>query len=255
MGGKSFLDDLTGVRFLQMIAQYEAECASATARELPKLGVKGQDCYEALGMTLALLDCGASCYWGCAGGDHRLEFLIGCATNSAYAAISLATNGHYDQALSSARTLGEIANLLALFAADTAKIDEWKKADETTRKRTFSAVRVRLGIEALDAPLPVNEERYSRLSTYSIHATPDSMPQAHNLHGQAVTFPVFQAAGFLLALNEIAIPVGFIALYASILLEIRDETRKVFRDVARVLVESVGGIAVTVQGRPWYKLS
>jgi hypothetical protein len=252
---KSFLDDLTGVKFLQKIAQYEAECASATARELPKLGVKGQDCYEVLGATLALLDCVASCWWGCAGGDHRLEFLIGRATNSAYAALSLATKGYYDQALSSARTLGEIANLLALFATDRAKMDEWKSADETTRKRTFSAVIVRLGLEKLDAPLPVNEQRYGRLSTFSIHASPDSMPQAHNPYGQAVTFPVFQAAGFLLALNEIAIAVGFIVLYTSILLDIEDETRKVFRDVGRVLIESVGGIVVTMEGRPWYKLS
>jgi hypothetical protein len=35
----------------------------------------------------------------------------------------------------------------------------------------------------------------------------------------------------------------------------KDETREVFRDVARVLIESVGGVTVTVQGRPWYKLS
>lgn len=255
MGEKSFLDDLTGVKFLQKIVQYENECASATARELPKLGVKAQDCYEAVGTTLALLDCAASCYWGCAGGDHRLEFLIGRATNSAYAGLSLATKGYYDQALSSARTLGEIANLLALFAVDKAKIDEWKSADEATRKRIFSAVKVRHGIEALGAPLPIDEERYRHLSIFSIHAIPDSMPQAHNHQGQAVTFPTFQAAGFLLALNEIAIPVGFILLYASIVLDVKDEARKVFRDVAGVLIESVGGITVTVQGRPWYKLS
>jgi hypothetical protein len=99
------------------------------------------------------------------------------------------------------------------------------------------------------------EERYRRLSIFSIHAIPDSMPQAHNPHGQALTFPVFQAAGFLLALNAIAIPVGFFALYASILLAMKDETREVFRDVARVLIESVAGVTVTVQGRPWYKLS
>ena len=56
-------------------------------------------------------------------------------------------------------------------------------------------------------------------------------------------------------IDEIAIPVGFVTLYASILLEIKYETRKVFRDVARVLMESVGGIAVTVKGRPWFKLT
>jgi hypothetical protein len=66
---------------------------------------------------------------------------------------------------------------------------------------------------------------------------------------------VFQAAGFLLALNEIAIAIGFIVLYASTLWDMKDKARKVFRDLGRVLIESVGGIVVSVQGRPWYKLS
>jgi hypothetical protein len=254
MGDESFLDDLTGAKFIERIGEYETDCGAATIRELPNLGSKGKDCYQALGMTLALMDCAASCYWGCAGGDHRLEFLVGRATNSACAALSLAIRGYYDQALSIARTLGEIANLLALFAGDRATIDQWKSADEPTRKRTFSAVRVRLAIERLGAPLPIDQERYGRLSTFSIHQDPDSMPQAHNSHAQPITFSVFQPAGFLLGLNEIAIPVGFIALYVGILLDMEDETRKVFRDVGRALIESLGGITVTVEGRPWFKL-
>lgn len=115
MSDKINLDELTGGKFFDVIARQEAECASTTMQEFPKLGAKAApDCYEALGMTLALMDRAASCYWGCAGGDHRLEFLVGRATNSAYAALSLATRGYYDQALSGARALGEIANLLAV---------------------------------------------------------------------------------------------------------------------------------------------
>jgi hypothetical protein len=185
-----------------------------------------------LGRALYLTDCGASCYWGCAGGDHCLEFLVGRATNSAYAALALATKDYYDQALSSARTLGEMANLLALFAVDSPKLEEWKSADEQKCRHLFSPVKVRLAIEALNALLPINEDRYGRLSTFSIHAIPDAMPQAHNHLGRPITFPVFQAAGFVLALNEIAIPVAFIVLYASRLLYMDEERRKAFRDVA-----------------------
>src|SRR5436853_7570679 len=108
------LENLTGVPFLERIAAYEVECATTTLKELPKLGEKAPVCYEVLGMTLALLDCAAGCYWGCARGDHRLEYLVGRSANSAYAAINLAMKGYYDQALSLARTLGEIANLLSL---------------------------------------------------------------------------------------------------------------------------------------------
>jgi hypothetical protein len=81
------------------------------------------------------------------------------------------------------------------------------------------------------------------------------MPQAHDSQGQVLTFPVFQSAGLLLAVNEIAIPVGFIALRASGLLDVKEDGRKVFRDTARMLVQSVGGIFVTERGRPWFKLN
>jgi hypothetical protein len=133
------------------------------------------------------------------------------------------------------------------------KLDEWKRADKRTRKQAFSPVKVRLALDALKA-LPINENRYGRLSTFSIHAIPDSMPQAHNPAGQALTFPTFQAAGFLMALNEIAIPIGFIALCSSTLLDMGADKRKTFRVIARAMLEAVGGIVVTVDGRPWFKL-
>ena len=104
-------------------------------------------------------------------------------------------------------------------------------------------------------PLPIDEKRYGRLSTFSIHAVPDALPQVHNPRGKAITFPAFQMAGFLMALNEIALPVAFIAVFASTLLDMEADTRKTFRDIGRALIESVGGIAVTVEGAPWFKLN
>ena len=94
--GPSKIEDLTGTSFLDHIENSEAECSLTTKGNLPDLGEKAPRCYEVLGMTLALIDCAASCYWGCAGGDHRLEFLAGKAANSSYAAINLASRGYYD---------------------------------------------------------------------------------------------------------------------------------------------------------------
>lgn len=116
--------------------------------------------------------------------------------------------GYYDQALSGARTLGEIANLFALFVADAKQLDTWKTIDEKQRRREFSAVRVRLTLEQLNAPIPVDEARYGTLSSYSIHADANSMPQAHNPLALAITGPIYQEAGLFLALNEIALPNG-----------------------------------------------
>lgn len=247
------LSEITGEKFLAHIADYESKCAARSNKDWKNLGVKGEECYETLGMALALLDCASCCYWGCNGGNHKLEFLFGRATNTAYAALSLLKNGYYDQALSLARTLGEIANLLTLFAFDNNKISEWENSDEALRKTNFSPVKIRLTLESLGFPLPIDKERYSKLSTFTIHAIPDGLPQAHNATGQAITFPVFQGAGYLMGLNEIALPIGFILLYAANLLGLKDKA-DTFRDIGRALIQSLGGAMVTVNGRPWFKL-
>jgi hypothetical protein len=110
----------------------------ATLKQLPKLGERAPICYEVLGMTLALLDCASTCCWGCAGGDHRLEYLVGRAAKSAYAALNLAVKSYYDQSLSLARTLGEIANLMSLFCLNTNALAEWKTATEAHRDAHIS---------------------------------------------------------------------------------------------------------------------
>jgi hypothetical protein len=247
-------DDFTGIKFLNNIIAREDACSKLTAERLPKLGSRLPQCYEALGMTLALLDCAAACWWGCAQGDHRLEYLIGRTANSAYAAISATGRGYYDQALSGSRTLGEIANLLAFFVADTKQLEIWKTIEEKQRRRDFSAVRVRLALEQLGAPIPIDEKRYGMLSGYSIHADPNSMPQAHNPIGRAITAPIYQEAGLFLALNEIALPVAFVAVFAPVLLAYADELKTTFNETARVLIEGFGGVNLTEKGRPWFKL-
>src|SRR5262249_37828258 len=55
-------------------------------------------------------------------------------------------------------------------------------------------------------------KRYGMLSGYSIHAAPNGLPTAHNPLGRALTAPVYQEAGFILAINEIALPVAFTAV-------------------------------------------
>ena len=247
-------DNWNGLSFLDHITRLEEECSAIGKAQVAHLGKRAPDCYEALGMSLALLDCAAGCWWGCKGGDHRLEYLIGRAANSAYAAILLLQRGYYDQALSSARGLGEIANLLFLFVIDNSLIDAWKTANVVTRRRDFSPVKVRLALEIKNAPIPIDKERYRLLSGYSIHVEPDAIPQSHDKGGHAKTAPMYQEAGFLLALNEIALPVGYITSATGIVLKLPIEGQKIFRDTGRVLEEAVGGINVSVRGRPWFKL-
>jgi hypothetical protein len=134
------------------------------------------------------------------------------------------------------------------------QVERWKTLDERQRRQQFSALKVRLALERLNAPIPANEQRYRILSSYSIHADPNSIPQAHNPIGQAVGAPIYQEAGFFLAINEIALPVAFIAVFTPKLLQYPADRATIFKDTATVLIEGFGAVNVAETGRPWFKL-
>lgn len=254
MTTRSWLDDdPTGHKYIDHIRRHGDTCASLSREKVQQLGLKANDCHEALGMTLSLLDCAAACYWGCAKGDHKVEFLLASTASTAYAAMELLYRGYYDQSLSLARIVGETANLFALFALQPDKLAAWKNAPDHVRKRAFSPVKVRLEIEALGSPVPIDENRYGRLSNFSIHATPNRRPQAHNHRGVVTTLPVFQEKGFLLALNEVALATGYVAYFACHSIELPQSTRETVKEVSRGLLEAIGGIRVDVDGEPWFR--
>lgn len=243
-----------GRSFLKLIAEGEAECQSRTWSALPAMGKKAPRCLDGIGTVLALLDAAASCFWGCHQGDHRGEFLLGRVASSAYAALRLSTAGYYDEALSIVRTLGENANLIAFFNADPSSFDRWKKLPERDRRKEFKPVSVRLALEALGAPTPVDKDRYAALSDFSIHASPNAMPQTHNVAGRPLTFGVFQEAGLVLVLNELALPLAFVAVFASGIVEVPPKIKRTLLREGRSLASAIGGVTVLEKGRPWFKL-
>jgi hypothetical protein len=250
MAETDWLKGLTGPKFLEMLAGYERKCSEATSAHLPDCGRKAPECYGALGMVLALTDCAAACWWGCSQGDHRVEFLLASTTSNAYAAISLMNSGYYDQSLSLARTLGEAANLFALFAIDPESLVAWRTLDDRLRRQRFRPAAVRKAIEQRGLPVPINGKRYDRLSSYGIHSTPTLLPQAHG-SPQPLTFPLYQQPGYLMALNEVAIPVGFIATFCPRSLNLKEDVGELFHTLSHELLKSVGGVNVDRDGRVW----
>jgi hypothetical protein len=91
--------------------QVEDACEVASDDLLPKLGEKAPDCFRNLGTALSLLYRQATCAWGCPGGDHVIEGLVGRAVNSAQGAIRLSRLGYYDEALSLGRSVGEVDDM------------------------------------------------------------------------------------------------------------------------------------------------
>jgi hypothetical protein len=233
--------------YVSLIRRMQSECAMETWT--------GASLLEALDVLLSYLDRAASCFGGCRGGDHRAEYLTGRVASSCQACLLLISCGYYDESLSIIRSLGEIANLMSMFVTDRAQFERWKAVDESTRRREFTPVKVRLWLESKNGALVIDEQRYRSLSSYSLHASPNAVPQAYNEHGTTMIAPRFQAAGFLLCLNELARSMAFIGIFSGSLLELPKTIKDAIQPVCQMLVDNIGGIDIKTEGRPWFSLS
>ncbi|MGI4744637.1 MAG: DUF5677 domain-containing protein [Janthinobacterium lividum] len=239
-----------GNAFHSHMRHLQDHCAASTWRALPKLGTKAPKAIRELGTVLSILDRMASCYWGCGGGHHQGEYLVGRAVNLANSAILLCTHGYYDEALTNARSLGELANLLALFAYKPEIAVDWMNADEKKRRKEFSAIKVRLMLEETGNSYPIKQDRYGALSGYSVHIDPTNRPQAHNSLDAPSSFCAYQEAGLLTCINEISLPIAFISMYGSVLVALPKPAKEMARNGAIRLADKIGGIVVTDQDQP-----
>lgn len=107
---------------------------------------------QQLGTVLSLLERAACCWWGCAGGDHVAESLVGRVYGLACGSHRLMQAGRYDESLLLIRALGEVTNLLTLFTTDKSALENWRVVDDKAQRRDFSPVKVRLALESGQIP-------------------------------------------------------------------------------------------------------
>jgi hypothetical protein len=101
-----------GSDFLRVSARHQDRYAAESSRQLARLGREVRETYDNLGTLLLVLDRFASCFWGCHGKEHVIEYLVGRSVSCARAALRLIEVGHYDEALALTRSIAEIGNLL-----------------------------------------------------------------------------------------------------------------------------------------------
>ena len=215
------------------------------------MGVKAPECFSRLGTVLSLLYRLGSCWWGCRGDDHAVEYVIARAASSARGAMRLMRLGFYDEALALIRGVGVVANVVLLFAVDGDAEKEWRLVDDRARRERFSALQVRLRLERSGQRVPVAQERYAQLSAMGTHAGPHTTPQSFNVAGVALAPGCFQQAGVLLILNELALAVAFVAVSAARIRGDDPVPHERITDAACELVESIGGVTVTDLERLW----
>jgi hypothetical protein len=166
-----------------------------------------------VGTSLSALYQAATCYRSCSGGAHILEALAGRSYNLGAAAHTLILRGYYDEGLNLVRSIGEIANLIAMSAVDKEGMQEWLASDLKTRLKKFSPSKVRRILKQPGKEHPhFDDEWYSRLCEDYTHVTPSTKPNLHNDLGKAFVGGTFQKQGLEKSLGELATALGITAL-------------------------------------------
>lgn len=197
-----------GADFFEVVSKVETACVTASLKEIPELGINIPACYASLGDVLSMLYAEAACSFGCAGGDHFWQKLTARIVGHSLASLRLAMSGYYDESLSLTRSVGEIANLLFLFAAKPELVKCWQSSDDKRRKKHFGPVKVRLAIEELGHRPPIDESRYSLLCEVGVHLAPSVSPQAFNEHGRPSLGATLRGSELMVTLNELSMVVA-----------------------------------------------
>jgi hypothetical protein len=92
------------------------------------------------------------------------------------------------------------------------------------------------------------------LSSISVHAGPDFLPNSQNDQEWAVLAPKFEIVGLMICVNELARCIALVSVFATSLIECPAAVKTRTRKAGRQLAKNVGAIDVMVKGRPWLKL-
>jgi len=240
--------------FIEAVWNAEAACETQTAATLPGMGEKAPACFAKLGTLPSRLYRVGCCAWGCRGGDHTVEYIVGRAVTSSLSAVRLMRFGYYDAAIGLVRNITEIANLLYLFDSDATALREWQNLDPIARRRSFSALEVRRRLVAARGGALFDQGQYSLLCEVGTHVSPRTRPQAHNIRNRPTLGAVLQPVGLFLALNELAAAVTAVAAGAFRLRGLPKEAKGRLMTAMRELFATIGGVSLQPMQEDWKTL-
>jgi hypothetical protein len=188
----------SGINFIRFIdkAQQDTRSQSEALNEF-----KSER--ERVGIYLKALYDISTCAFGCHKGNHTMEYLSGRAFNLAYAAYDLCRTGFYDEAFNQIRSLGELANILALRVYDNTSFEVWLSATDKERLKNFKPVQIRILIEKANGIIVVDKDSYAELCKLATHITPKTVPNRHSDDQRPRVGGGFQQEGFNKALEKI----------------------------------------------------
>jgi hypothetical protein len=239
------LDFPVGHAFLELTQKLAGSTSEETDRFCAEAGKRLPETIEVAGTVLSMLYRLASCYYGCRGGDHRIEWLVGKFVNQAVSVHRLVRAAQYDEALMLIRGMDEIVNLLWLFQEDRTELTAWKSADKKTRIGQFGPGRVRGRLETLsELGPPIDSQRYSALCEIGTHPTPSLAPGHYSGTGRPVLGAILQEIGIFVSINELAYAVAMASIPVAVLLDSSSGLKQEIKHHSVNLLRSVGNITV-----------
>jgi hypothetical protein len=208
----------TGLAHIDMIARFNQR-NRALAQSLLQ---EHRDDLGLLGRALHVLYLAATCHRKCWGGGHVMEFMAGRVYNLGCAAYSLICIAYYDEALNLTRSIGEAANLVALFHIDEHAFGKWVRASKRERIREFGPAKVRARLKTEGGVLLMDDDQYAELCEAYTHPTPGTAPNQHNDMQRAICGGIVQEEGLRESLNALVGMVVAIALFYAKLFEFDD---------------------------------
>lgn len=225
-----------GLDFLRVSDESILRCQNETNEAVKQFGQSIENHLQSFGTMLSLLDRVASCVWGCSRGDHILEYITGRVVGYSQSTFLLAKSGLYDEAFLLVRSLGEVANLFALFVADSPSFDEWKKLSKNKRISKFGPGAVRKKLDLMSVPLPCDSKQYEWLCEIAAHATPYTKPQVHQSNTRPSVGGTFQQDGFKRVLKEVSLVIASIGVAIVQLTNLEESKRDEIMAVAKTLM-------------------
>ncbi len=236
---------LSGMEFLQRVESLAEEAGQTTDDISKGFGEKLPASLEGLGSTLSQLYFVATCAWGCSGGDHQAEWLVGRVVNHAMSSYRLSRAGFYDESLVLTRGIGEIANLFQLFETK-AEFEDWQRASRRDRLSRFAPKAVRDRLKGMSSMGPaVDDNRYRMLCEVGTHPIPGFAPGHYSGTGTPVLGHLVQIGGVLVTITELSFAVAMVAIFALPHLDLPAEQKNSIFNGALGLVRSLGSIDIT----------
>ncbi len=231
---------MTGTEYLKAIQASQDSCQAATQERLGTIDSKLPDTLEALGETLLLLRQYGSCNWGCRGGAHLMERFSARAVSYAVASLRLMWIGHYDEAYVLIRNLGELANLLFLFASDAKQLEAWRAAGEAERRNGFGAGTVRQRLSERQLPIVLKRDLFNELSSRFAHTGQLPVVQLHNPDGAMSMGGRIQPVGLSFGMAQVVVFTSTIALALTELGDLPDSKGAALRAADSRMTTAIG---------------